>query len=219
MPAARLEIDFANFEEFMTQKLGKVFRKNLRRKLRASESGAPITMEVLTDATAIVDEILPLYLQTYHRSDFHFEKFTREYFCQLGQRMPDRVRFFVWRQDARIVAFNLSLVHEDTLYDLDVGLDYAVALDLSLYFMTWRDMIEWALRNGLKVYHTGPLNYDPKAHLKLMLAPQDLYARHQWGWANPFFKLAIKYLEPTRHERALQSFPNAHEIHGDQAPK
>ena len=37
MPAARLELDFADFEEYMTRRLSKVFRKNLRRKLRALE--------------------------------------------------------------------------------------------------------------------------------------------------------------------------------------
>jgi hypothetical protein len=95
-----------------------------------------------------------------------------------------------------------------------MGLDYSVALDLSLYFVTWRDVVEWALRNGLKAYHTGPLNYDPKSHLKLRLVPLDLYARHNWAIFNPLFKLAIKYLEPTRHDPVLQRFPNAHELRG-----
>jgi len=62
----------------MMTRLSKVFRKNLRRKLRASEGGPPITMEVLSDASAIVEEIFPLYLQTFARSDFSFEKLTRE---------------------------------------------------------------------------------------------------------------------------------------------
>lgn len=212
MPAARLDFDFKDFEEYMMEKLSKVFRKNLRRKLRASEGGPPVTMEVVNDATALVDEIFPLYLQTYERSDFSFEKLSKDYFCFLGQRMPDRIRFFIWRLNGRIVAFNLAMIHEGTLYDLDVGLDYSVALDLSLYFVTWRDMIEWALKNGLKSYHTGPLNYDPKLHLKLRLSPQDLYARHNWAIVNPIFKLAIKYLGPTRHNPILPKFPNAHEL-------
>jgi hypothetical protein len=212
MPAARLELDFATFEEFVTERLGKVFRKNLRRKLRASEEGAPITMEVIADASAIAGELYPLYLQTYDRSDFTFEKLTEDYLRIIGQRIPDRVRFFIWRQNGRIIAFNLSMVHEGTLYDLNVGMDYAVALDLSLYFLTWRDMIVWALQNGIKTYYTGPLNYDPKSHLKLRLAPLDLYARFNWAFINPFFKLALKYLEPTRHDPIIQRFPNAKEL-------
>ena len=212
MPAARLELDFPDFEQYMTGRLSKVFRKNLRRKLRASESSAPITMEVLTDAAHLVDDIYPLYRQTYERSDFKFEELTKEYFALIGGRQPDRARYFIWRQNGRIIAFNLCLVHEGTLHDLDVGLDYSVALDLHMYFRTWRDVIQWCLRNGVTVYHTGPLNYDPKLHLKLTLSPLDLYARHNSALINPIFKLAIKYLEPTRHDPILKRFTNAHEL-------
>lgn len=212
MPASRLDLDFASFDEYMTKRLSKVFRKNLRRKLRAAENAPPITMELLTDVTPIIEEIFPLYLQTHERSEFQFEKLTKEYFCLLGRRMPDRVQYFVWRQHGRVIAFSLCMVHEDTLYDLNIGLDYSVALDLSLYFVTWRDLIEWALRNGLKVYHTGPLDYDPKLHLKQRLAPLDLYARHNSAFFNPIFKLALQWLEPTRHDKVLRSFPNAHEL-------
>ena len=196
----------------MTRRLSKVFRKNLRRKLRASEVGEPITMEVLTDAAHLVDDLYPLYRQTYERSDFKFEELNREYFARIGARQPDRARYFIWRQNGRIIAFNLCLIHDGTLHDLDVGLDYSVALDLHLYFVTWRDVIQWCLKNGVTAYHTGPLNYDPKLHLKLSLVPQDLYARHTSALINPFFKLAIKYLEPTRHDPVIRRFANAHEL-------
>ena len=212
MPAARLDLDFADFEEYMMGRLSKVFRKNLRRKLRASDGAAPIEMEVTTDATHLVDEIYPLYRQTFERSDFKFEELNKEYFAAIGQRLPDCVRYFIWRQEGRIIAFNLCLVKDGTLHDLDVGLDYSVALDLHMYFVTWRDVIQWCLKNGVTTYHTGPLNYDPKLHLKLTLAPQDLYARHNSALLNPIFKLAIKYLEPTRHDPILRRFPNAHEL-------
>jgi len=213
MPAARLDFDFADFEDYMMTKLSKVFRKNLRRKLRSSDGLAPITMEVLDDASAIVDEIYPLYLQTHERSEFSFEKLTKDYFRLIGQRMPDRARYFVWRQEGRVIAFSLCMVHESVIYDVALGMEYPLALDISLYFLTWHDVIQWGLKNGVKAYHTGPLNYDPKLHLKLTLSPLDLYARHNWAIFNPFFKLAIKYLEPTRHDRVLKQFPNARDLY------
>ena len=212
MPAAQLQLDFASFDDFMQQKLGKVFRKNLRRKFKDSAAFAPVTMEVVHDVTPFIDEIFPLYRQTFERSDFQFEELTKNYFCALGQRMPDRVRYFLWRQNGRIIAFNLCLVHDGTIYDLDVGMDYSVALDLHLYFVTWRDVVQWSIQQGLKRYHTGPLNYDPKLHLRLDLAPQDLYARHAWPFLNPFFKVAIAFLEPTRHDPTIKRFHNAHEL-------
>lgn len=212
MPAAILELNFSTFEEYMTERLGKVFRKNLRRKFKVLADAAPLELEVTSDATSVAEELFPLYLQTFHRSDFKFEQLTKEYFTRLGQEMPDRVRYFIWRQNGHIIAFNLCMVYDGTLYDLAVGMDYAVALDLHLYFVTWRQVIEWCLINGIVRYHTGPLNYDPKLHLKLLLAPQDLYARHASPWLNPFFKTAIGFLQPARHDRTLKKFPNAHEM-------
>lgn len=212
MPAARLELDFASFEEYMRKKLSRIQRKGLRRKFRDASRLAKLTMNVMQDASPYVDEIYSLYLQTYNRSEYRFEKLTREYFCLLGQRMPDRVRYFLWRRDERIVAFALCMIHGDTLYDLNVGMDYRVALNLHLYFVTWRDIVSWAIGAGIKTYHTGPLNYDPKLHLRLELAPLDLYSRHTSPVINPIFGLAMGLLQPARHDPVLKKFANAGEL-------
>ena len=213
MPGAGMPIDFANFEEFMQRKLGKIYRKNLRRKFKGNAKSPPITMEVVNDVTACVDEIYGLYLQTFNRSEFKFEKLTPEYFCALGQRMPDRTRYFLWRQEGRIIAFSLCLVHDGTIHDMNVGMDYVVALDLHLYFVTFHDIIQWAAENGLRHYCTGPLNYDPKLHLRLQLDPLDLYARHTSRWIAPLFKFALNYLQPARHDKTIRRFRNAHELY------
>lgn len=212
MPAAELDLNFPTFDDYLQKRLSKVFRKNLRRKFRALDGLPDVQMEVTGDASDLAVELHALYLQTHLRSPLRFETLTPDYFRELGRRMSDRVRFFIWRQAGRIIAFNLCMVHEGTLYDLDVGLDYSVALDLHLYFVTWRDMIQWSLQNGVNRYHTGPLNYDPKLHLKMHLAPQDLYARHVSPWINPIFKVAMAYLQPARHDPLLKQFPNAHEL-------
>src|SRR5205823_5389357 len=95
MPAAKLDLEFASFEDYMQRKLGKTFRKNLRRKFRDSARHSAVAMEVITDATPFVDEIHPLYVQTHERSEFQFERLTKEFFCEIGRRMPERVRFFL----------------------------------------------------------------------------------------------------------------------------
>jgi hypothetical protein len=102
--------------------------------------------------------------------------------------------------------------HNEMLYDLNVGMDYDVALDLHLYFVTWRDIVSWAINKRIKTYYTGPLNYDPKFHLKLHLAPLDLYARHRSPLINPVFKFAMKFLQPVRHDPVISRFENAHEL-------
>jgi len=118
MPAATLDLPFSGFEEYMQRKLGGGFRNNLRRKLRDSERQGHLTLEVLHDATPYLDAIHPLYLATHGRSPYRFEKLPKEYFSLLGRRMPERTRFFLWRQEERILAFALCLVHEGVLHYL-----------------------------------------------------------------------------------------------------
>lgn len=211
MPLTRLLLQYSDFDDYL-KTLGKATRKNLRRKFRKTEEAAPIEMEVVTDITPHLDEIYPLYLQVHDRSPLKFETLTKEYFHDIGTRMPERARFFLWRQNGRIIAFSFCLVHDDTIYDECLGLDYTVALDLHLYFYTIRDIISWSLRHGLKYYTSTPLNYDPKLHLGCHLVPLDLYVRHTAPLLNPIFGRAVQYLEPTRHDPVLRQFPNAHEL-------
>ena len=211
MPMTRLALHHRTFEEYLAS-LGKATRKNLRRKFRQTAARAPITHEVLTDVTAVIEELYPLYLQVHARSKFHFEKLTPEYFCRVGREMPERARFFVWRQQGKTIAFSLCLVHEGTIYDECLGMDYRVAFDLNLYFYTLRDIITWALAQGLHSYCSSPLNYDPKLHLGCELVPLDLYVMHTDALFNLIFRRALHFLQPTRHDPVLKQFANAHEL-------
>jgi predicted N-acyltransferase len=211
MPMTRLTLHYHDWEDYF-RTLSKATRKDLRRKFRKAERGAKIDMEVVSDITAHVDEIYPLYLQVHERSRFKFETLTKEFFCSIGREMPERARFFVWRQLGRIVAFSFCLVCGDTIYDECVGLDYRVAFDLHLYFSTLRDVIRWAIDHGLRSYCSAPLNYEPKLHLRHELMPLDLYVMHTKALFNPIFRTALKYLEPTRHDPVLRRFPNAEQL-------
>lgn len=211
MPMTTLTLEYRDFESYLNS-LGKATRKDLRRKFRKIQKAAPIELEVLTDISAHVDEIYPLYLQVHERSAQKFERLTKSYFRALSERMPERVRFFVWRQDSRIVAFSLCLVHNDVIYDDYLGLDYSVALDLHLYFYTLRDIISWSLAQKITSYRSSPLNYRPKLHLGCRLLPLDLYVMHTNRWLNPIFGFALKFLGPTAHDPVLHQFPNASEL-------
>ncbi len=207
-PATLLKLDYSDFEDYLARRLGKNMRKNLRRKFRPEPGRAPVTMEVTNDVADCIDELHPLYLQVLARSSFRFEELTPEYFLALGREMPDRARFFIWRQEGRAVAFSACMIHDGTLYDNYLGLDYAVALDLSLYFVTIRDVITWAIGQKLEAYYSTPLNYDPKLHLRFDLAPLDLYVRHVNPLLNPIFTRVAPLLEPTRYDKLLRRFDN-----------
>jgi len=211
MPMTRLALCYENWDEYF-RTLSKATRKDLRRKFRKADRAAKIEMEVVTEIAPFIDEIYPLYLAVHERSPLKFETLTKDYFRVIAQRMPERARFFIWRQSGKIVAFSLCLVCGDAIYDECIGLDYSVALDLHLYFYTLRDIISWALQQGLKYYYSNPLNYEPKLHLDCELVPLDLYVRHTSAVLNPAFRRILKYLGPTRHDPVLQRFPNADQL-------
>jgi hypothetical protein len=211
MPMTRLSLNYEDWDEYF-RTLSKATRKDLRRKFRKAERAANIELEVVSEIAPFIDEIYPLYLAVHERSPLKFETLTKDYFRAIAQRMPERARFFIWRQSGKIVAFSFCLVCGDAVYDECIGLDYSVALDLHLFFYTLRDIISWALQQGLKYYYSNPLNYEPKLHLDCELVPLDLYVRHTRALLNPVFRLVIKYLGPTRHDPILKRFPNADQL-------
>jgi hypothetical protein len=214
LPMTRLDIDYPSFEDYLQRALSRKTRRDLRLKFRTAEQAAPIVLEVCTDVTPIIDELYPLYLQVYGRSRMQFEKLTRTYFCEIGGRMPDKVRFFVWRQNGRAVAFSLCMLEGDAIYAEYLGLDYAVALDLHLYHYAVRDVIRWGMAHGCKWFRSSGLNYDPKLHMRHQLDPLDLYVRHTSTLVNAVLKRILPLLEPTRRDPILRKFANFAEIWG-----
>jgi len=211
MPMTRLALHYEDWDEYF-RTLSKATRKDLRRKFRKAARAPMIEMEVVSEIAPFIDEMYPLYLAVHERSPLKFETLTKDYFRAAARQMPERARFFIWRQSGKIVAFSFCLVCGETIYDECIGLDYSVALDLHLYFYTLRDIISWALQQRLKYYYSNPLNYEPKLHLDCELVPLDLYVRHTNPLLNPIFRRLIKYLGPTRHDPVLRRFPNADQL-------
>jgi hypothetical protein len=212
MPMTMLDIGYDSFEAYMAKALKSSSRKKLRKNLEATAGIPDIRMSVTGDATSFVDEIYPLYLQVFDRSRMQFEKLTKDFFRQLGQRMSDKVRFFVWRRGNTMVAFSLCMVQGDSLYAEYVGFDYAVAIELHLYHYVVRDMISWGIGNGYKWFRSSGLNYDPKLHMRHRLDPIDLYARHTSTLANAIFRLALPWIAPVRYDATLRLFPDYEEL-------
>jgi Acetyltransferase (GNAT) domain len=212
MPGSRLDLNFKDFEEYLQTRLSHKTRKNLRSKYRKAAAGPEVKMEVVSDVEPHIEELFPLYRQVVERSQYKFEELTKSYFVQISRRMAERAFFFIWRQNGKAVAFSSCAGHDGVLRDHYIGLDYQVALEHHLYFVTFRDIVTWALENKYHTYYSAPLNYEPKYHLRHDLVPLDLYVRTSWDWVNPFFRFVVPYLEPTRYDPMIRKFSNAHEL-------
>ncbi len=219
MPMTRLDISgYKDFDDYLAKAIKSKRRNEFRRKFKAAAQSAPIDMEVVSEVSAVIDELYPLYLQVFARSKMQFEKLTKEYFIELGRRMPDKARFFLWRQNGKIIAFSLCLVEGDTLYGEYIGLDYSIALDIHLYFYVMRDTISWAIANGYKSIVSSGLSYAPKLQMAHVLEPLDLYVRHTSPLANIVLKRVLHLLEPTGAEPTLRQFKNYNELWAENSP-
>jgi hypothetical protein len=219
LPMTSLGIAYAGFDDYLARALSKKTRQDVRKKLRAAAKAPPIELTVVNDIVPFIDDVYPLYLQVYGRSKLHFDKLTKSYFSELGRRMPDRARFFIWRQSGRTVAFSICLIHDDAIYAEYLGLDYTVALDLHLYHYAFRDVVSWAIDHGCKRFRSGGLNYDPKLHLRHVLDPVDLYVRHTSSIANALLGRLLPFMEPTRQDKTLKKFANYHELWDEPGPR
>ena len=62
MPMTTLSLDYKNFDDYLARLLSANSRATVRRKLRvAARAEPPIRMDVVVDASPIVDQIYPLY--------------------------------------------------------------------------------------------------------------------------------------------------------------
>lgn len=215
MPMTTLGIDYKNFEDYLSNAISARTRSTLRRKLRVTERARPaISMSVVSDVSAVIDQVFPLYQNVLERSSLQFEKLTKEFLCEIGTRISDKVRFFLWRQGDRIIAFALCMVQNDSIYHEYVGFDYSIASKLRLYYRVFHDIVEWAIANRYKRFYSGSLNYDPKWHLRQSLYPVDLYVRHTSGPINVFLRWLLPLLEPTRFDPILPNFHNYSDLWG-----
>jgi predicted N-acyltransferase len=208
-PMTRLDIDYPSFDAYMARALSRKTRQDLRVKFRAAAAAPPIVLTVVHDITPDIDDVYPLYLQVFERSKLRFEKLTREFLCELGRRMPDKVRYFIWRQEGRVIAFSLCMVEGTDLYAEYLGLDYTLALKLHLYHYAFRDVVTWAIANGYKSFRSSGLNYDPKLHLRSRLDPIDLYVRHTSPWVNPVWRGSCRPWSPPTTTRSCSDSPIA----------
>jgi predicted N-acyltransferase len=213
MPNTRLRLNYSSFEEYLCTTISRSTRSKLRRKFKASAQKAILMMEVVSDAAPYINEIYPLYSAVYERAKLKYLKLSPSYFREIGQRLPDKTRFFLWRDEGRIVAFNLCLTNRDSICSECVGFDYSVAFKLHLYYVVVRDIIEWAIAHKYKWFRSTALNYEPKYHLRYELEPLDLYVKHTQPLMNAMLKRVLHFLEPVRQDRQLKRFKNYKDLY------
>ena len=201
----RLDIaQYSSFDDYLSKAIKAKRRTEFRRKFKAAEQSGPIELRWLPTRKPPLTICMCFTSRCTNARDLKFEKLTKSYFREIGQRMPDKARFFLWRQNGKLIAFSLCMIQGETLYGEYLGLDYSIALKLHLYFTVMRDIISWAIANGFKSIVSTSLGYGPKLQMRHVLEPLDLYIRHTSPLMNAVLRRVLPLLEPTRERRNVE---------------
>ena len=196
LPSAEIDVDFKDFDEYL-MRLSHKTRYDLRRKFKKAERRPKLTMQIVNSPTdEELAEIYKLYLwQVEKHEDVGFEIIPPEFFRNVSRNMPSKARFFLWKLDGRIVAFVFALASEYFLSAYYLGIDYSIAYDYHLYFLKFRDIINWCIANGIKKYDVGVTGYEPKKRLGFSFVPFYVYVKHRNRFVRPLFNMFCSTLK------------------------
>ncbi|MEI6634815.1 MAG: GNAT family N-acetyltransferase [Chlamydiota bacterium] len=193
LPNVVTDLDRPTFDEYLKE-LSRATRKDVRRKVKKALAEARVRVEIADDVAPIADDIYRLYLNTWGAGGARFGKLTRDYFLNAGTQMKPRAKYFLYRTDGRLAAFNFCFAHGDLLIDKFIGFDYEISRRHNLYFVSWFCNIEWCLEHGVRRYQTGQNGYGPKLRLGGRLIPLNAYLRHRKPLADLVIKAAARMM-------------------------
>ena len=204
LPSTEMEIRFNSFDQYL-KTLSRASRDGLKRKFKKVDGLIKTGLEITNDLTArAVDEVYELYLQTVRKSENQFEVVPKKFFKNASLNMPHQSKYFLWRIEGKLAAFAFCLVSEDRFIDYYLGFDYSIAYQYHLYFIRFRDLMNWCIANNIKTYEMGNTGYEPKRRLGFELVPLYAYVKHLNQWINPFFKILCKLLKPENFEKVFR---------------
>ncbi len=205
LPTTEMNVWFKDFEEYLNT-LSAASRYDLRRKFRKVDGQFKLDMQIVSMLSEHdLRDVYKLYLDIVDKHDMGFELLPMAFFKNISKNMPEETKYFLWHMDGKLVAFLLCLVSKDRLIDYYVGLDYSIAHKYHLYFVKFRDIMNWCIKNKIKTYEMGITGYEPKRRLGFEFVPLYIYAKLRNRWMRPAFKIACQLLKFENFDPALKA--------------
>ena len=200
LPSTDMDINFTSFDQYL-KTLSSSSRNGLKRKFKEIDGKIEIDLEITgkLDEGAL-SEVYGLYLQTYEKQEMGLEKLTIDFFRFVPKNMPDETRFFLWRINNKLAAFAFCMVSGDYFIDYYLGFDYSVAFKYHLYFVRFRDLMNWCIEHKIRKYEMGTTAYEPKRRLGFNLIPLSIYVKHRNIFINPIFKIISRIVKPSNFQ-------------------
>ena len=118
--------------------------------------------------------------------------------------MPGQTKYFLWRIDGKLVMFLFGLVSKDMFIDYYVGFDYSVTHKYHLYFVKFRETLNWCIKNRIKQYEMGITGYEPKRRLGFDFVPLYIYVKLRNRALRPAFAFLCQFLKFENFDPSLK---------------
>lgn len=155
-------------------------RWKIKDKLRRGAQKLPlITSIIARPGESELEEIFPLFWQTYVRGKTKFERLTPEFFRAIAQ--CDESTFVVQRNAAsgKMLSFVLMLNLGERVINKFIGIDYASGADAFLYFRLFEAAYDWACTTNATLLQSGQTGYMAKLDLGHSLVSLWNYCEHR----------------------------------------
>lgn len=172
--SARLPINFDSMEDFLAR-LSKAARKDLRRKMRASQEVKVIRSRTISP---FLDRIYKLYLETVARSPVALGAHNRLFFEQICERVPG-AEYTLYFVQEELAAFNLLVINQEAMVDKYFCMDHELGRKYNLYMLSWLENVRYCVERKIPLYYTGQGAEKTKAHLGATFIPSFLFFKHR----------------------------------------
>lgn len=191
IPNVVLELPFSSLQDYLSS-LRDGTGAYLKRKWRAA---GRVTIEHRASIEGLEGEINALFSATLAQSRVDYGDFSRvhpAYFTSVLRQMGPRARLMLCRVDGELLSFQLYLVGQDEVLAKGIGMKYPKARDYNLYFLNWREMIDYCLRHGQRRIGMSGTTYGTKLLMGGKLDRRWIFFRFN----SRILNLALPWLAP-----------------------
>jgi predicted N-acyltransferase len=158
------------------------------------------------------DQVTQLFESTLHHSRVDYGDFQRlgaDYFSHVLHHMGDNAQLMLCWRDRDLVSFQLSLVGDDRVVTKHIGMRYPAARELSLYFLNWLKLIEFAIERRIPCIDMGATTYATKLLFGAHLERRWLHFRFRRSVSNAIFSPLGRWLDFESNDRELKALGSA----------
>ncbi|GAB4180922.1 MAG: hypothetical protein Tsb002_00350 [Wenzhouxiangellaceae bacterium] len=188
LPTVIVDTDYAKFDDYV-QGLKKNARKHARKVLKAAEQA--FEFEIVTEIQPYIDEIFPLFRNTYLKAKYQFDE-TTPYFLKYCAEIDDLGKELVLcRKNGKVVGALLNFYNDSEQLNKRIGIDYDQEETPLIYTSLMYQGMKTAIGRGLKRVYLGQSTYVPKLRL-------GGYAQDEYFYVKPYDPV-LKLSMPMQH--------------------